>query len=986
VIAPAAEAALAERLAQAHTSAFRIDRQQPEPYESVIASVPGLTTVYFVADGSDGAAAAGGTDDLLAFLRVVQALRRPATLEGLRELVLVTRGAQAVETEAPQPAPAALIGLAKSAALETPGLNVVCLDLDPAGGDEAGPDVVRAHGDLGARAERAIRRGRLYHREVVELQLPPADPADVPLRQGGVYLIAGGAHGIGLELARDLARTKQAKLALVGRRPLDAERRRALEELRALGGDARYWAADVTDRTGMQRVVAEVRSSWGDLAGVVHSALVLRDTPIEDLDEAGLRAAYDPKATGSVVLHEVTKDRPLDFLLFFSSGNTFTGAAGQANYVAGCAFQDAFALRLRREGRPAQVVNWGFWGEVGAVATAEHRARMARQGIGSIGITEGLAAVRSLLAHDVDQALVIRLDGDARRRLGVTLHEVTRAAAVHSPRAAEHAEAAGRAVASTGAGGLLPAELHAALLALARTRLIETLAASGAEPRAGAETSVAELERRAGVGPRHRRLFSALLRSLERGGFAARSGDRVAWSALAEAASVAALRADAQERIDPLVADHPGLAGHVALLGRCLDHLPAVLAGETAGTDVLFPDSSLAWVEPIYQGHPSAERLNRTAAEAVRAAAGAMLDVIGGARPLQVLEVGAGTGGTSRAVLEALAPFGERVRYLYTDVSPRFVQHGRRAFGDRASREFRVLDVEGDVGGQGFGEASGDLVLAANVLHATRDIGRTLNEVKKLLRRHGLLVVLEGTAVDDFMTYTFGLLDGWWRAEDPERRLADSPLLDVEGWRRVMAAAGFGRVAAVEPRAGEAVLIAESDGRAVYAVGAPSAPATRVAVVTVEPRVKTAAPAAAAPARETLRAFVERRIGEQVVGAFGLEPADLDRDKRFSEFGADSIVSVELVNRINEALGLKLKPPVLFDYPSIRELAGHLVQAFGSGIAAAFGLAAPAEVPVGNGHAAPSLVEDVLSRLEAGAITYEEALRLVPDESALLNG
>jgi len=76
--------------------------------------------------------------------------------------------------------------------------------------------------------------------------------------------------------------------------------------------------------------------------------------------------------------------------------------------------------------------------------------------------------------------------------------------------------------------------------------------------------------------------------------------------------------------------------------------------------------------------------------------------------------------------------------------------------------EFKQLDIEKDVTRQGFQEGHFDIIVAANCLHATRNIRSTLRQVKRMMRKGGFLILNEASATQDFLTMTFGLLDGWW--------------------------------------------------------------------------------------------------------------------------------------------------------------------------------------------------------------------------------
>ena len=135
-----------------------------------------------------------------------------------------------------------------------------------------------------------------------------------------------------------------------------------------------------------------------------------------------------------------------------------------------------------------------------------------------------------------------------------------------------------------------------------------------------------------------------------------------------------------------------------------------------------------------------------------------------GTSGLRLLEIGAGTGATTAHVLPLLPP--DTAEYLFTDLSPRFTSEAPARFAAWPFLRGARLDIETDPQAQGMELGSFDIVLAANVLHATRDLGQTLTHARKLLRHGGQLVLLEGTAPRRWIDLTFGLLEGWWRFED----------------------------------------------------------------------------------------------------------------------------------------------------------------------------------------------------------------------------
>ena len=133
-----------------------------------------------------------------------------------------------------------------------------------------------------------------------------------------------------------------------------------------------------------------------------------------------------------------------------------------------------------------------------------------------------------------------------------------------------------------------------------------------------------------------------------------------------------------------------------------------------------------------------------------------------------ILEIGAGTGGCTRAVLDGLQEANSAngvssSRFDFTDISSGFFEDARRKFGDRSSTiAYRKLNIEEDPTDQGFEAESYDLIIASGVLHATKVMKETLNNVRRLLKPGGRLVLVEITRDTIELPMVFGTLPGWW--------------------------------------------------------------------------------------------------------------------------------------------------------------------------------------------------------------------------------
>ena len=169
----------------------------------------------------------------------------------------------------------------------------------------------------------AYREGRRLASEMVRVETTQTPPGHLPLRDNGVYLITGGRGGIGLELAKFIARTVKPRLALVNRTPLDKETNphtaEAVEQLRMSGAEVMALEADVADLRAMERVVSQIEKRWGAIQGVIHCAGVLRDGLILSASVESFQPVFQPKVQGAWVLDAVTRGHALDFFVLCSS-------------------------------------------------------------------------------------------------------------------------------------------------------------------------------------------------------------------------------------------------------------------------------------------------------------------------------------------------------------------------------------------------------------------------------------------------------------------------------------------------------------------------------------------------------------------------------------------------------------------------------------------------------------------------------------------
>ncbi len=227
----------------------------------------------------------------------------------------------------------------------------------------------------------------------------------------------------------------------------------------------------------------------------------------------------------------------------------------------------------------------------------------------------------------------------------------------------------------------------------------------------------------------------------------------------------------------------------LGLMTRVGGNLAAALRGSCDVVDLLFPQGSLALAERLYEASPLFRPYNAAIQEAVTSAVAR----VPAGRRARVLEIGAGTGATTSRLLPRLP--ADALEYTFTDVSPLFLAKAREKFAAYPSVHYRVLDIERDPAGQGFTNGGFDVIVAANVLHATADLRTTLRHVQRLLAPGGVLILLEGAKPLRVGDLIVGLTDGWWRFSDEDLRQRHA-LMPPPVWVDVLRDTGFAEAAA----------------------------------------------------------------------------------------------------------------------------------------------------------------------------------------------
>ncbi len=568
-------------------------------------------------------------------------------------------------------------------------------------------------------------------------------------------------------------------------------------------------------------------------------------------------------------------------------------------------------------------------------------------------------------------------------------------AATVAPRFASIAETQGFAPFE----GLLP-QLDEAVAGFLGDALTEL----GYDWKPGRPFTADELGETLGVATGHRRrVLGRFLELLAERGHLRRASDRFK--------AVSRPPSDATSKVRRLVASNPGFRAELDFLERCGPRLADVLRGQCDPLQLLFPEGSSRSAEALYLESPAARTFNAVVSEAVTRAVAALPP---DAR-IRVLEIGGGTGGTTSGVLPVLPR--HRTDYLFTDVSLLFVSRALERFGSFGFFRGQALDIEKDTAEQGLAGEVFDVVVAANVLHATTDLRKTFRHVLERLAPGGLLILVEVTRPQGWIDLTFGLTEGWWRFTDRDLR-PDYPLLSPARWKSFLASAGFADVALVPgsapddvdplqcvlfarrpaaPRREEWVILGDRSGVGAELAASVRARGGQAVVVSSGPAGHGTAPDAgqvvSAGSGEDLAQIIAG-IGSPtaVVHLWGLDSKPAE-DTSPSELDAQQAHAAGGALRLVQALGSArfASPPRLFVVTRGAQAVGSRPRPMSPSQASLWGLGKVIAIehpelrctrvdldPEGNTNAAAVLLDEIMAADREDQVGFREGQRYVP--------
>jgi acyl transferase domain-containing protein/acyl carrier protein len=372
----------------------------------------------------------GATLGFSSLLALCQAVEQRGSTRRVRVTVLTNRAHVVRDCERGKPQDALLSTVVRVIARECPHIDCHSVDLAISHGDFLQQDgwMETLSMQLTESSSEQVRAWRddgcwVLGCERFDAQAP-APPVSM-LRHEGTYLVTGGLGGLGVTLAELLARSVRARLVLLCRSGFpertewdaviaaapDSEvssRIRRIRRMEQQGAQVLLVRADVTQADQVRAAVAESLSRFGTLHGVIHAAGVRGGGVVALREPAQALAVMGPKVAGTLNVFAAVNMLRLDFFVMCSSLASIIAPAGQADYCAANAFQDAFAHAHDQASYTRFIsINWDGWKDVGMAADAV-RAGTLSEGALEAGISpeEGARVFELVLKHPRAQWIV----------------------------------------------------------------------------------------------------------------------------------------------------------------------------------------------------------------------------------------------------------------------------------------------------------------------------------------------------------------------------------------------------------------------------------------------------------------------------------------------------------------------------------------------------------------------------------------------------
>lgn len=309
---------------------------------------------------------------------------------------------------------AALTGFSRSVRFENPNIHIKVIKIqslnDQAGDKESPNNAQLILNELQSANTTEVEVVYQDNRRNVGCLMPmkttEAQKSGSYIKPNGVYLVTGGAGGLGFAVADHIAQKEKLKLILTGRTPENKKIRNQLEQLKAHGASAAYIQANIAQEDEIVSLNSSIESRFGQLDGIFHCAGVHRDEFLVKKSKVQIDAVLKSKIHGVLNLFNVIDTEQLDFVVLFSSIVSELGNPGQTDYAFGNAFMDHLT---RQKQSKVKSINWPLWKDGGMQLKESAKEYLINEkGLDVLDTRSGLQIMDTCMGLKSKQIFVIR--------------------------------------------------------------------------------------------------------------------------------------------------------------------------------------------------------------------------------------------------------------------------------------------------------------------------------------------------------------------------------------------------------------------------------------------------------------------------------------------------------------------------------------------------------------------------------------------------
>lgn len=322
-----------------------------------------------------------------------------------------------------KPENATFFGIGKAIRKENPNIRCRSIDIDEFTTNE---DIISEIVTSVNIAAVAYRRGIRYVEEFCSIDINTVEDRKIKIKDEGVYIITGGAGGIGLEVAKFLSSNCNIKLALIGRSTLPSRDKwkeildintdksvckkiKGILDIEDKGSEVVYFSCDISNLYDMSIIIDGLREKYGKINGVINSAGVTSVNFIFKKDKASFLNTLSPKVYGTWILDHLTAQDDMDFFIMFSSISTIFDSMGQADYIAANSYMDSYASYRDIRSKNTLTVNWSTWKETGMACDQKFNINTLFKAILTSQAIEGFDTV---LHKNITNVLIGEINSD----------------------------------------------------------------------------------------------------------------------------------------------------------------------------------------------------------------------------------------------------------------------------------------------------------------------------------------------------------------------------------------------------------------------------------------------------------------------------------------------------------------------------------------------------------------------------------------------